>query len=69
MVKLEYVRDKISPEAYKFILEQDKRGIPHKVIAGRVNEKFSCRLTPRGIREVIASGEMGLDESSRYEIE
>jgi len=68
-MKLKFVRDKISPEIYKFILEQDKKGIRHKVIARKANEKFRCRLTPRGIGEVIRNGELGLDESSLYEIE
>ncbi len=62
------LRHKITSEIFKFILEQNRRGIAHKRIAKMVKDRFDYPIGQKEIGKLVRS-DNGLDESSQYEVE
>lgn len=66
----EISRNKIPTKVKEFILEQDRKGIPHKKIAENVKNKFKVIVDQKDIGKIIMAATEGLDdESSQYEVE
>ena len=65
---MKIIRNRIPREVFKFILEQNSRGVRHKRIAEMVEDKFKYPVNQKEIGKLIRAAN-GLDESSQYEVE